>query len=146
MDLNVLTILNALYLIIFNQKDLRKEMESGSALNVMLGNTSVKVINVMKAINATLVMKIQMRIAETVESLMEIYNVSTVLLDMLLVMMDTAKFQRLKVVRQLMIEIHENVLNACLSSVLILPEQPVFLATSLIYQMDVSLVLLTNTI
>jgi len=87
-----------------------------------------------------------MRIAETVESLMEIYNVSTVLLDMLLVMMDTAKFQRLKVVRQLMIEIHENVLNACLSSVLILPEQPVFLATSLIYQMDVSLVLLTNTI
>lgn len=58
MDLNVLTILNALYLIIFNQKDLRKEMESGSALNVMLGNTSVKVINVMKAINATLVMKI----------------------------------------------------------------------------------------
>lgn len=57
MDLNVLITLNASFLIIFNLKDLKKEMESGSALNVMLESISVKVINVTKAINATLVMK-----------------------------------------------------------------------------------------
>ena len=35
MDLNVSTILNASFLIIFNQKDLKKEMVSGSVLNVI---------------------------------------------------------------------------------------------------------------
>lgn len=92
-------------------------MESGSVLSVMLENTSVKAINAIMVTNATLVMKTQMRIAETVVSLMENYNVSTVLPDMWSVMMVTAMFLRLKVVRQLMKEIQENVLNAYLSSV-----------------------------
>lgn len=58
MDLNVSIILNASFLIIFNQKDLKKEMVSGSVLNVMLENISVKKMNATMVLDATLALKI----------------------------------------------------------------------------------------
>ena len=124
-SLNVLTTLTALFLPIFSQRDLRKEMESGFALNVILDNITSKTIEAKKQ-DVSHVLILLTKTAEHAESSMKTSFASVALLDSSSTMMVTVKFPQSPTALLLTQETPENASNVFLSSLLILPELPVF--------------------